>query len=73
MTKDNDTNVIKYPDDKSVWNANSPKQINLGCIDSSKYRKLFSTLSSSYQHVSSAVTAHKMMQKHYKALRTKPF
>ena len=73
MSKDNSTNVIKSPNDRSVWNANSPQQINLGWIDSSTYRKLCSTLSSSYRHVSSAATPQKMMQKHYKALRTKPF
>ena len=73
MSKDSGTNVIKYPNDRSVRNANSTQQINLGWIDSSTYQKLCSTLSSSYRHVSSAVTAHKMMQKHYKAFRTKPF
>ena len=73
MLKDNGTNVIKYPNDRSVWNAKSPQQINLGWIDSSTYRKLCSTLSSSYRHVSSTATPQKMMQKHYKAVRTKPF
>ena len=73
MSKDNGTNVIKSPNDRSVWNANSPKQINLGWIYSSTYQKLCSTLSSLYRHVLSAVTPQKMMQKHYKALRTKPF
>ena len=73
MLKDSDINVIKSPNDRSVWNANSPQQINLGFIDSSTYRKSCSTLSSSYRHVSSAVTPHKMTQKHYKALRTKHF
>ena len=73
MSKDSGTNVIKSPNDRSVWNANSPQQINLGWIDSSTYRKLCSTLSSSYRHVSSAMTPQKMMQKHYNALGTKPF
>ena len=35
MSKDSGTNVIKSPDDRSVWNANSPQQINLVWIDSS--------------------------------------
>ena len=59
MSKDNGTNVIKSPNDRSVWNANSPQQINLGWIDSSTYRKLCSTLSSSYRHVLSAVAPQK--------------
>ena len=70
MSKDSGTNVIKSPNDISVWNANSLQQINLGWIDSSTYRKLCSTLSRSYRHVSSAATPQKMMQKHYKHLRT---
>ena len=61
MSKDNGTNVIKYPNNKSVWNVNSPQQINLGWIDSSTYQKLCSTLSSSYRHVSLAATPKKMM------------
>jgi hypothetical protein len=73
MSKDNGTNVIKSPDDTSVGNPISPQQINLGWIDPSTYQKLCSTLSNSYRHVSSSTTPHKMMQKHYKALRTKPF
>ena len=72
MSKDSGTNVIKSLNDRSIWNANSPQQINLGWIDSSTYRKLCLTLSSSYRHVSSAVKPQKMTQKHYKALRTKP-
>ena len=48
MLKDSGTNVIKSPNDRSIWNANSPQQINLGWIDSSTYQKLCSTLSSSY-------------------------
>ena len=73
LLKDNGTNVIKSPNDRSVWNANSPQQINLGWIDSSTYWKLWSTLSSSYRHVSSATTSQGTMRPHYKALRTKPF
>ena len=52
MSKDNDTNMIKAHNDRSVKNPNSQQQINLGWIDPSTYRKLCSTLSSSYQHVS---------------------
>ena len=59
MSKYSSTNVIKSLNDRSVWNANSPQQINLGWIDSSKYRKLCSTLSSSYRHVLSAATPQK--------------
>ena len=33
MLKDNDTNMIKAPDDRSVGNPNSQQQINLGWID----------------------------------------
>ena len=73
MLKYSGTNVIKSPNDRSIWNAYSPQQINLGWIDSSTYWKLCSILSSLYRHVSSAVTPQNMMQKHYKALRTKPF
>ena len=40
MSKDSSTNVIKSPNDRSVWNATSPQQINLGWIDLSTYRKL---------------------------------
>ena len=50
MSKYSGTNVIKSPNDRSVWNENSPQEINLGWIDSSTYRKLCSTLSSSYRH-----------------------
>ena len=46
--KDNGTNVINAPDDISVGNPNNQQQINLGWIDPSTYRKLCSTLSSSY-------------------------
>jgi len=35
MSKDSGTNVIKSPNDRSIWNANSLQQINLGWIDSS--------------------------------------
>ena len=56
MSKDSGTNVIKYPNDRSVWNANNPQQINLGWIDLSTYQNLCSTLSSLYRHVSSAMT-----------------
>ena len=73
MSKDSSTNVIKYPKDRSIWNANSQQQINLEWIDSSTYQKLCSTFSSSYQHILSATTQQKMIQKHYKALRTKLF
>ena len=59
MSKYSGTNVIKSPNDRSVWNANSPQQINLGWIDSSTYRKLCSTLSSSYRHVLSSATPQK--------------
>ena len=37
MSKDNDTNMIKAPDDISVGNPNSQQQINLGWIDPSTY------------------------------------
>ena len=37
MSKDSSTNVIKSPNDRSIWNANSPQQINLGWIYSSTY------------------------------------
>ena len=60
MLKDNDTNMIKAPDDRSVGNPNSQQQINLGWIDPSTYRKLCSILSSSYRHVSS-VTRSQIM------------
>ena len=56
LLKDNGTNVIKALDDKSVGNPNNQQQISLGWIDPSKYRKLCSTLRSSYRHVSSAMT-----------------
>ena len=52
MSKDNGTNVIKAPDVKSVGNPKSQQQINLGWIDLSTYRKLCSTLRSSFRHVS---------------------
>ena len=68
LLKDNGTNVIKVPDNRSVGNPNNQQQINLGWIDSSTYRKLCSRLRSMYRHVSSA-----MMQPHYTALRTKHF
>ena len=42
LSKANGANVIKAPNDILVWNANSPQQINLGWIDSSRYRKLCS-------------------------------
>ena len=61
MSKHNDTNVIKYPDDRSVGNPNNEKQINLGWIDPSTYRKLCSTLINSYLHVSSATTSQGAM------------
>ena len=61
MSKDRGTNVIRSANDRSVRNANSPQQINLGWIYSSTYRKLCSTLSSSYRHVSSDETPQKMM------------
>ena len=48
MSKDNDTNMIKAPDIRSVGNPNSQQQINLGWIDPSTYQKLCSILSSSY-------------------------
>ena len=54
MSKDNGTNVIKAPDVRSVGNPNSQKQIDLGWIDPLTYRKLCSTLRSSYRRVSSA-------------------
>ena len=57
MSKDNDTNMIKAPNDRSVRNPNSQQQINLGWIDPSTYRKLCSTLRSSYRHVSLAMTS----------------
>ena len=56
LSKANGTSVIKAPNDRSVWNAKSAQQINFGWIDSSTYRKLCTTLSNSYQHVSSATT-----------------
>ena len=73
LLKDNGTNVIKAPDDKSAGNPNNQLQINLGWIDLSTYRKLCYTLRSSYQHVSLARMSQGMMQAHCKALRTKPF
>ena len=59
LSKANGTNVTKAPNDRSVCYANNPQQINLGWIDSSTYRKLCSTLISSYRHVSSATTLQK--------------
>ena len=56
MSKDNGTNVIKALEIISVGNPNSHKQINLGLIDPSTYRKLCYTLRSLYRHVSSAMT-----------------
>ena len=73
LSKANGTSVIKASNDRSVWNANSPQQINLGWIDSSTYQKLCSTLRSLYRHVSSTKTLEKMIHKHYKALRKTPF
>ena len=73
MSKDNDTNMIKAPNDRLVENPNSQQQINLGWIDPSTYQKLCSILSSSYPHVSSATTSQRMTRQHYKALKTKPF
>ena len=72
LLKDNGTNVIKSPDDRSVGNPNNQQQINLGWINLSTYRKLCSTLRSSYQHVSLAMTSQETMQPHYKVLMTKP-
>ena len=73
LSKDNGTNAIKTLDDISVANPNNQQQINLGWIDPSTYRKLRSTLISSYRHVSSATTSQGTMRPHYKALRTKSF
>ena len=73
MSKDNDTNMIKAPNERSVGNPNNQQKINLGWIDPSTCRKLCFILSSSYQHVSSATTSQRTTQQHYKALRTKPF
>ena len=73
MSKYSGTNVIKSPNDRSIWNANSPQQINLGWIDSSTYRKLCSTIISSYRHVSLAMTQQKMMLKHYEGFEDKAF
>ena len=73
MSKDNDTNMIKAPDDRSEGNPNSKKQINLGWIDPSTYQKLCSILSSLYRHVSSTTTSQRTTRQHYKALKTKPF
>ena len=73
MSKDNDTNMIKALDDRSIGNPNSQQQINLGWIDPSTYWNLLSILSSSYRHVSSAMASQRMTRQHYKALMTKPF
>ena len=73
LLKDNGTNVIKSLDERSIRNPNNQQQINLGWIDPSTYRKLCSTLSSSYRHVSSATPSQRMTWQHYRALRTKPF
>ena len=73
LSKVNGTNVTKAPNDKSVCNASNPQQINLGWIDSSTYRNLCSTLSSSYWHVSPAMTPQKMRQKHYEGFEDKSF
>ena len=48
LSTHNGIKTIKAPYDRSVGNPNSPQHINLGWIDSSTYRKLCSTLSSSY-------------------------
>ena len=60
MSKDNDTNMIKALNNRSRGNPNS-QQINLGLIVPSTYRKLCSTLSSLYRHVSSAMTLQRTM------------
>ena len=73
LSKDNGTNVLKAPDDRSIENPNSQQQINFRWIDPSTYRKLCSTFRSSYQHVSSATTSQGTVRQRYKALRTKPF
>ena len=73
MSKDNDTNMIKAHNDRSVGNTNNQQQINLGWIDPSTYRNLCYTLSSSYRHVSLATTSQRTTRQHYKALRTNPF
>ena len=73
MSKDNGTNVINSPNDRSVGNPNSHQQINLGWIDMSTYRNLCSTLQILYRHVSSSMTSQGMMQQHYKDLRKNPF
>ena len=73
LLKDNGTSVIKCPDERSIGNPNNQQQINLGWIDTSTYRKLCSTLRSSYRHVSSATMSQGMMRPHYKALRRNPF
>ena len=73
MSKDNDTNMIKAPNDRSVGNPNSQQQINLGWIDPSTYRKLCSTLGSLYRHVSLATTLQKMRHKHYEGFEDKAF
>ena len=56
LLKDNSTNVIKTPDDRSVGNPNNQQKYNLGWINLSTYRKSCSTLRSSYRHVSSSTT-----------------
>ena len=73
LLKDSGTNVIEALDNRLVGNLNNQQQINLVWIDLSTYRKLCSTLRSSYQHVSSATTSQGTMQPHYKALNTKSF
>ena len=37
MSKDNDTNMVKAPNDRSIGNPNSQQQINLGWTDPSTY------------------------------------
>ena len=71
LSKANGTIVTKAPNYRSVCDATNPQQINLGWIDSSTYRKLCSTLSCSYRHVSSATTLQKMRQKHYEGFEDK--
>ena len=70
LSKDNGSNVIKAPYGRSIGNPNNKKKINLGWIGPSTYRKLCSTLRSSYRHVSSATMSQGTMRPHYKALRT---
>ena len=51
LTKDTNTNAIKCHEVSSIWKHNVPQKLKLGWINPFTFRKLCSTLRSSYRHV----------------------